>query len=138
MNPHRTALVSSVATVVVWTAKALAIGIAGGLGSSPAEGPLFLAGLVCCVVAAVATGVALTAGRSRAVRVLGGIAGFVVTAVLGTLAQSVVSAVQPAHPAWAWGEVNLWVMGLALLGVNLARRQVSRRPEPTRVTASAA
>ena len=137
MNPHRTALVSSVATVVVWTAKALAIGIAGGLGSSPAEGPLFLAGLVCCVVAAVATGVALTAGRSRWVRALGGLAGFVVTALLGTVAQGVVGAVQPAHPAWAWGEVNLWVMALALLGVNLARRRVARRPGLPRVTAPA-
>ncbi len=56
MNLTRSAYVAALATVALWTAKAIAIAVAGGLGKSPLESPLFLLGLLACVVATVLTG----------------------------------------------------------------------------------
>lgn len=119
MTITRLALVLSLATTLAWTAKALAIAAAGGLGRSPIEGPLFLLGLGLAVVAAVVTGLALSSGRRPLVRTLAVVAVVAVVSVLGTVAQLAAQALQPARPGWVWGEVNLWVVALALLVLSL-------------------
>jgi hypothetical protein len=117
MNLTRLALLTAGVACALWSAKAVAIGIAGGLGRSPAEGPLFLLGLVACVVAAAVTGMAVAHRRTTGGQVLAAVAGIVVAALYGTLEGALVSALQPAHPGWVWGEVNLWVLALTVLGV---------------------
>ena len=47
VNSLRIAQLAATAAAVFWTAKATAIGIAGGLDKSPLESPLFIAGLSC-------------------------------------------------------------------------------------------
>jgi hypothetical protein len=126
MNSSRVALVAALAAAACWTLKAVAIGAAGGLGQSPFEGPLFLAGLVCFVVSAVALGVALTRGRPAWVRA---VTGLVVAPVVGVgftaVVDALVGALQPMSPLrhWAWSEVNLWVVAVVGLGVALAVRR---------------
>ena len=115
MNTSRTAVVASVATVSAWTAKAIAIGIAGGLGRSPLEGPLFLAGFGCMLVAVSSTGLAATAGRRRSRRALAVVGAVVGAVVVTVVTGAVVAQVEPARPGWAWGEVNLWVLALAAI-----------------------
>jgi hypothetical protein len=119
MNLTRSAYVAALATVALWTAKAIAIAIAGGLGKSPLEGPLFLLGLLACVIATVLVGAATLADRSVGWRILGAVIAFVGVSVAGTLVQVVVTAIQPAHPQWFWGEINLWVIMLGLLAAAL-------------------
>jgi hypothetical protein len=128
MNLTRSAYAAALATVALWTAKAIAIAIAGGLGKSPLESPLFLLGLLACVVATVLVGAAAFADRSIGWRVLGGVIAFVVVCIAGTLAQVVVTAIQPAHPQWFWGEINLWVTMLVVLAGALAVRARSAAP----------
>jgi hypothetical protein len=119
MNLTRAAFVASAATTLSWTLKAVVIGAAGGSGRSPAEGPLFLLGLACAVAAAVLTGMAFAVHRTTpAAKILAGALGLVVASVFGTAEGALVAAVQPTHPGWVWGEVNLWVLMLALLAVS--------------------
>ena len=126
MNSSRIALLAALAAVVSWTLKAFAIGVAGGLGRSPFEGPLFFTGLVCFVVAAVALGVALTRGRPVWVRAATGV---VLAPVLGigftVVVDALVGALRPTSPLrhWAWSEVNLWVVAIVALGLALAARR---------------
>ena len=125
MNSSRIALAAAVAAAVSWTLKAVAIGTAGGLGRSPFEGPLFFAGLLSFVVAAIALGVALTRGRPRWVRV---VTGAVVAPAVGigfTLTiDALVGAVRPESPLrhWVWTEVNLWVVALVALALAVTAR----------------
>jgi hypothetical protein len=137
MNSTRLARISTYVTTAAWTAKALAIGLAGGLGQSPLESPLFLLGLVALVVAAASTGIAVLRDGPWWRRVAGAVLGLVLTAVVGTVAGVVVSAIEPTSPGWAWEEANLWAMMATLLAVNLALGR--RRPEQsaTRVAAAA-
>lgn len=116
MDTSRIARSAALAATIVWTAKAVAIGTAGGLGKSPLEGPLFFLGLLCFVTAAVAYGVSVTRGRPAAVRALAGagvlVGGVgVVVAVQGTLAALGIE----GH--WAWSELNLWISALLLLAL---------------------
>jgi hypothetical protein len=129
MNITRVALVTAVATTAFWTAKSIVIALAGGLGKSPAEGPLFLLGLASCVVAAVATGIALGRPAHWWSTIAWGVAGLVAVSLLGTVAQAVVTGVEPSSPAWVWGEINLWVMAVAVLALNLSPA-VRREPAP--------
>jgi hypothetical protein len=137
MKLTRLALITSVLTSVVWTAKAIAIAIAGGLGRSPVEGPLFLVGLVTCVVAAAVTGMAVAHPRSTSRRVFAAAVGIVAAAVYGTLEGALVSTISPAHPGWVWGELNLWVLMLTILAlaVGLNVRGAAAQPAPTSRTA---
>lgn len=101
---------------MAWAVKAVAIGVAGGLGKSPFEGPFFLLGLACFVVA-VST-LAVSAVRrhgwfARVAAVLGAVVGtVVVTALIGVLIDALTSS-----DHWAWYEMNLWVISLGVLGV---------------------
>lgn len=117
MNLTRLALVTSGLTCVLWTAKAISIAIAGGLGKTPAEGPLFLLGLLACVLAAAVTGMALADRRTTAGQGLAAVGGIAAAVVYGALEGSLISAIQPDHPGWVWGEVNLWILMLTILGV---------------------
>lgn len=120
MSSARLALIAAVVAAVSWAVKAVAIALAGGLGESPAEGPLFLLGMVSIVVAAGSLGVALTSGRQRGVRAIGAMAVIVGVMLLAGLTNLVVSAVRPDDPHWVWGEVNLWVGAAVVLAVCLA------------------
>lgn len=119
MNITRLALGATIAATTLWTAKTVAIGVAGGLGRSPLESPLFLLGLACCLVAGAATGIAVARRRSTAGRVLSALGGIVATSLVAVIASAVVAAVAPSSPGWAWEEVNLWATVLALLAVNV-------------------
>jgi len=119
MNLTRSALTASVVTVALWSAKAVAIGLAGGLGKSPAETPLFLLGLLVFVVASALVGAAAFARRSLAWRVLGAVVAFVALMSVCLVTGAVVNAVEPARPGWVYGELNLWVMMLVLLAAAL-------------------
>ena len=119
MISTRLALGATLATTFFWTAKAVAIGIAGGLNRSPLESPLFLLGLVCCIVAAAATGVAVAHRQTVLGQTLSAAGGIVAGALVAVVANAVVAAVAPPSPGWVWGEVNLWAMALILLTVNL-------------------
>ncbi|HET9861362.1 MAG TPA: hypothetical protein VFQ19_16410 [Nocardioidaceae bacterium] len=122
MSAKRLAVIAAAAAALVWAAKAVAIGLAGGLDKSPAEGPLFFLGLLCFVVAGCAFGAALTTGRPVAVRVLGVIAVAVVVLLLSQIVGAVVATFAPpeneAH--WVWAEVELWIGALVLLGATAA------------------
>jgi hypothetical protein len=117
MNTSRIALTASGAAAILWAAKAVAIDIAGGLGRSPFEGPLFFLGFAAILVAVVSLGLTLSAGRSRLVRGLTGAACILAAVLVSVLAGAVVALVRPAHPGWAWEEVNLWVLALATLAM---------------------
>lgn len=131
MTSRRIALIAALAAATAWTAKSVAIGVAGGLDKSPLEGPLFLLGLLCFVVAAVALGVGLTAGRALWQRVGAGIGGFVVGFALTMLVDATVGAFHGAgvERHWVWSEFNLWVAAVVCLGLAVALNR-SRRPRP--------
>jgi len=127
--PARTiAMLAALGAALAWIAKALVIATAG-LDQSPLESVLFVAGLLCAVVAAAALGAALTEGRPAAVRLAAACA-----VVLGLLAVTgltvvLVSVVQPDDAGWAKGEINLWVSAAALLAaatVTWSRRRSTR------------
>jgi hypothetical protein len=118
MTLSRSALVASVTTVALWTLKACVIAVSGE-GNSIFESILFLLGLLACVVTGVLVGAAAFAHRSIGWRVLGAVLTFVAASVVGTLVQLVVTAVQPEHPGWVYGEINLWVIMLGLLAAAL-------------------
>lgn len=116
MTAARLAQIGSVGAVLAWAAKAVAIGIAGGLDQSPAESPLFLLGLVLALVGAAALGAAVTAGRSTLVRAVAAVAVVVPLLLVTVLAGAISGALQPdTDPHWVWGEINLWVSALVLL-----------------------
>jgi len=119
MYTARLFTITSILTVgafLAWVVKAVVIGLAGGLDQSPLEGPLFIVGLVLYVLGVAAIGLAVTAGRSIAMRILGVIAA-VALGVLATLAlDAIVAGMAPADPHWAWSEAQLWIIsGLTAL-----------------------
>lgn len=120
-------MIASSAAVVLWACKSVAIGTAGGLDRSPAEGPLFFAGLVAALVASAALGVALLAERGRAARVAGGVLGPVLGMAAGAAVDAAVGLVHPytEERAWAWSEVSLWVLAAVLLVTALTHQRRS-------------
>jgi hypothetical protein len=124
MNTSRIPLTCALGALTAWTLKAVAIGIAGGLGRSPLEDPLFLTGLALALASVVSLGLLLTVGRHPAVRaggvVLGVIAVFAVTVAVDAAAHAFTTS-----DHWVLTEVNLWVLALLLLAATAS----SRRPE---------
>lgn len=115
MNSSRIAVIAATAAALAWGAKAVAIGLAGGL--------------VLAVVALVA--VTLTATRARptwqrVAAVPASLGGLVVTVVV--LAEAVNAVATSDH--WAWYELNLWIFAAVLLGLalRLDRRPAARGP----------
>ncbi len=138
MNSTRLALSATLATTFFWTAKAVAIGIAGGLNRSSLESPLFILGLLCCIVAAGATGIAITRRPTVLGRTLSAAGGIVAGALVAVAANAVVAAVAPPSPGWVWEELNLWAMALTLLAVNLTLRVRRSQSEGRPVQVSSA
>ena len=122
MKSTRVALFAAIAAVTSWTIKSVAIGVAGGLDKSPLEGPMFFCGLVSFVVAVIALGVALPAGSRTWVRVVSGLGAVVVGIAYTTVVDGLVNAYREPGPdrAWAWTEVNLWVVSLTVLSLTWA------------------
>ena len=111
MTPLRTAATCAVGAVVAWGLKAVAIGIAGGLDRSPFEGPLFFAGLLLLVAAFLSAGLALTAGRGIAVRILGSVGAVVIGIAVSLVVETGVGAFVPDSAGWVKEEAGLWVIG---------------------------
>jgi hypothetical protein len=108
-------LAAAVTSTCLWSAKSVAIGLAGGLDKSPAEGPLFLLGLLAHLTGWIALAVWSTRGRTRGIRTAV-VAATVPAVVLATLViQLLIGVLEPADPAWFWSELNLWVLSVALL-----------------------
>ncbi len=130
MKSRHIALVAAVAAASTWTAKAVAIGIAGGLGKSALEGPFFFAGLVFFVVAVVALGVAVTARANIWLRLAAGVCAFVVGIAATLVVDATVAALASSAPDrhWVWAELNLWVVALVALAVAVAlnRQRLTR------------
>lgn len=108
---------------MAWIAKAVAIGAAGGLGRSPLEDPLFFLGFGAQLVASIALALALTAARPLVVRIGAIVGGAVVVFGFVTAVNSVIQRVQPIDASWVWGEINLWVVAVLMLGLALLTRR---------------
>jgi hypothetical protein len=128
MNSTRITVIAASAAVVAWAAKALAIGVAGGLDKSPLEVPFFLLGLVSALVAVGALAVSVL-GRTRWWARTGAVlAGLVTLFVFVALTTRALDAVATSDH-WIWSEVNLWVTSLAVLALGV--RQHSRQVPAT-------
>lgn len=141
MTTTRIALYAAAAAAAAWTAKAVAIGLSGGLGLSPAETPLFLTGLACYLVGVVATGVALVGRREQhglASRVAAGVGALVVGVAVGFVTTWLVTLVQPAgSDAWVWSEAGLWLMAALLLAVTASLSRATAVDPRDRAVATA-
>lgn len=123
MTSTRIALYAAVAAAVSWTAKAVAIGAAGGLGESPIEGPLFFTGLLFTLVATAALGVALTHGRPAWLRAATGVLAAVGLTLFGVLvADGLVDVLVEPGPQrhWAWAEASLWVVAALMVAATVS------------------
>ena len=126
MTSTRIALYAAVAAAVSWTAKAVAIGVAGGLDKSPFEGPLFLTGLLFALVASASLGVALTRGRPAWLRALSGLGAALVLTVAGVVvAGGLVDALVAPEPQrhWAWAESSLWVLAALMVAATFSAQR---------------
>jgi hypothetical protein len=132
MKSRHIALAAAVAAASTWTAKAVAIGVSGGLDKSPLEGPLFFVGLVFFVVTVVALGIAGTAGAHLWLRIVAGVSAFVAGIAATLIVDAIVAALASSAPDrhWVWTELNLWVVALVALAVAGALN----RPHPPRTT----
>lgn len=114
---------AAVAAALVWAAKGTVIGLAGGLGKSPLESPLFALGLLAFMTAVVSLVWNSLAGRHTALRI-GACVGAV---VLGAAFAAVTTPLfESLIDSWVGAELNLWILALALLAVVTAG---SRRSE---------
>jgi hypothetical protein len=118
MNTPRIAVTAAAAAVVAWAAKAVAIGLAGGLGRSSFENPLFFLGLLCALLSVGALAVSAAATPrwwARAGAVAGAlVALFVVVALTSAALESV-------GDHWVWSELSLWVTSVAVLALAASR-----------------
>lgn len=132
MKSRRTALWAALAAATSWTAKSVAISVAGGLDKSPLEAPLFVTGLIFFVVAVVALGIAVTSGVRTWMRIAAGVGAFVVGFAFTLIVDAGVGAFHSsgADRHWVWAEFNLWVSGLAALAIAVALNR-PRQPRTT-------
>ena len=114
MNTTRIAVIAAATAVVSWALKSVAIGTAGGVNMSPLEGPFFLLGFLCFVVAVCSLALS-TVGRrewwAKGAAVAGAVVTVAVVAAVSGLAVDTLATT--AH--WVWGEMSLWLPALALL-----------------------
>lgn len=131
MNSSRIAVIAATTCSIAWAAKAVAIGLAGGLDKSPAEGPLFFAGLVSCLVAVTALTVGSTRHRPGWARALAGVGAVVGLVAVVAATDRLVHAILPGDH-WVVSEAGLWLNAALLLAVTLRhdRRSLRRDPAP--------
>jgi len=114
MDTTRIAVIAATSAVISWALKGVAIWSAGGPGTSPLEGPLFLIGLVCFVVAVCSFALSVV-GRpewwAKGATVAGAVVSVALFAAVSGLAVDQLATT--AH--WAWGEITLWLPALAVL-----------------------
>jgi len=120
----RIGLVAAILSACFWTAKAVAIGWAGGLGLSPAEGPLFLLGAVSHLAAVACLLLLWTRPTTPTSRKLVALAALPVVLLGAALTRTLVWLVEPDNPGWPWAEANLWFLALLVLVLSLASRRV--------------
>ena len=111
---------AAVGAVAAWALKAIAIAVAGGLGQSPLEGALFFLGFVLFLVAFVAGGLAATASRGTALRVVGALGGVAVGLLVLVLVDAAVGAVVPASAGWVQEEAGLWAASVLAAAIMLS------------------
>ena len=122
MTSQRIALWAAIAAATSWAAKAVAIGVSGGLDKSPLEAPLFFIGLTCFVAAVVALGIAATSGARAWMRIAAGVGAFVVGIAFTLIVDAGVGAFASSglDRHWVWTELNLWVVALVALAMAVA------------------
>jgi hypothetical protein len=114
MTAAKVATYATIGAVAVWAVKALVIGLAGGLEKSPSEAPLFILGMAMFTVGVVSIGLAITAGRSPLMRVLGVVGTVAATMVVWLAIDTVIASMAPENdPSWVWAEVQLWLISVA-------------------------
>jgi cytochrome c biogenesis protein CcdA len=113
------ALGATLVALGLWAAKATSIAVTGE--DATLASILFAAGLVAFFVAVGALAAAVTRGRPAWLRVIAGICAIALgTAASLTLNAVIVGIRDPEDGAhWAWGELNLWVVGLTVLALTL-------------------
>ncbi|QDO89628.1 hypothetical protein FNH13_15885 [Ornithinimicrobium ciconiae] len=132
MTTSRLALIAATTSLVAWIAKAVATGAAGGPGRTMWEDTFFFVGLAAQLVAFVAVALALTESRPLAVRLGALFGGAVLVFGFVTVFQLVIERVQPMDASWVWGEINLWVVAVLVLGAAvLAHRRAHTPAVPT-------
>lgn len=131
MKISRITVIAALTAVSAWAAKALAIGLAGGLGESPLETPLFALGAMGLVVAMTNLGWTLASGRPIAVRALASV-GALVAGIACSMAVLAGVAAFVSSDHWVWSELNLWVTAVALLAFVAVSRERSRDVEAAR------
>ncbi|HQF03566.1 MAG TPA: hypothetical protein PK868_06150 [Phycicoccus sp.] len=117
MDTSRVALVGAPVTTTAWAAKALAIGVAGGLGKSPFETPLFFLGMVSALITVGALTLSRVPDRRLGVQIAAVAVGLVVMFAFTGALVAIFSAISPTGASWVWGELNLWIVALVLLGL---------------------
>ena len=120
MTASRLSVLAAITALVAWGLKAVAIWVAGGLGESPLESPLFVLGLVAILVAFMSLGVAVAGERPLAFKVMGGVVGVLIGFALSMLASLVAEAFMPDSAGWVQGEAGLWFSAVLAVGVTAA------------------
>ncbi|MGH3456983.1 hypothetical protein [Aeromicrobium sp.] len=132
MSTARLFTITTVLTIgafVAWVVKGVVIALAGGLGQSPLEGPLFIIGLLLYVLGVAAIGLAVTVGRSTGVRVLGVVAAVAIGVLVTLGLDAIVASIEPADPHWVWEEAQLWIVsGATALGWLAWRNRTAQVP----------
>jgi hypothetical protein len=134
MSASLLAWYAALTAAAAWAAKAVAIGLAGGLDRSALEGPLFLLGLLAALVGAGALGAALADGRGMPQRAAVVVVAVVAVTFLAAVTAAIFAALAPSDPGWVWSELNLWVIATLLV---VAAAVVRRQPVPGREPAGA-
>lgn len=120
MSASRVAAGAAAGAAGAWGLKGAAIAVAGGLGESPLETPLFLLGLLAILVALVALGLAAVPGRWTGGPKLAAVAGVVLGGIAASLLlQALLGALLP--DGWAQGEAGLWVSAAVVTAIAIAR-----------------
>lgn len=113
--------------LALWAAKATSIAVSGA--DATLASILFVAGLAAFLVAVGALAAAVTRGRALWLRVLVGVCAIALGAAISLALNALILGVRDpeAGAHWVWGELNLWVVGVAVLALTLLLHRRVRR-----------